>query len=298
MKKICGTVIACILVCMFFPLYTAKAEELSNPKIMLTGYSVEESVSVSGDTMVHLDFTNMSKLHELSEILITYTSPNNTVAPVFGVTNQIYIEKLDAEETSRVNLPVVLLEAGTQYARMDFNIQYTYGGSKNAQNYSYIVFLKQRDGNLTITNTNIARSTTVGAQTIASISYRNNSSITMYNAKIHFTGGIEEKEVYIGTVGAGGSGYSENYVVFKETGTQNLTVYMTYENAGGIETVVEGETYSIQVDEIDNGTDQNPNGTDDELQGENQVYSYGVLIIITAIVVFILIMAFLNRKKK
>ena len=206
--------VACILMSMFFPLYTVKAEEVSNPKIMLTGYSVEEGASASGDTMVYLDFTNMSKVYDFSEILITYTSPNNTVAPVFGVTNQIYIDTLKAGKTKRIELPIVLLDAGTQYGRMDFNIQYTYAGSKNAANYSYIVFLKQRDGNLTITNANIARATTVGAQTIASISYMNNSSITMYNVKIHFGGDIEEKEVYIGTVGAGENGYSENYVIY------------------------------------------------------------------------------------
>lgn len=301
MKRIMTAVIIFVLFFAILPPHAVKAAESSNPKIMLSHYSLDENITSDGETIVHLEFTNLSKTYSFSEILITFTSPNNTVTPVLGDTNQIYIENLEPEETITVDVPVILYETGAQYVRMDFSFLYTYAESENGTNYSYIAFTKQGDGNLVITNANIARTTNVGAQTIASVSYTNNSTSTVYNAKIHFSGDIdEEKVVNLGTVGAGETGYSENYFVFDDIGTKNLNVFLSYENEAGTETSVPGSLYSIQVNEAEVGESSTVNQGEEVTQENVQTSStvFMVLGLITVLVVLLLIIAFFGRKKR
>lgn len=97
-----------------------------NPLVILDSYTLDNSDVVYGENnMLHIKFKNVSQIEDATNILVSYTSENQIVVPVYGEANLIYIDKIPAGETDTVDLPICVLASTTGYVQMNFSMQYT-----------------------------------------------------------------------------------------------------------------------------------------------------------------------------
>ncbi len=300
MRKLFMVTPAIMFLSFIFFSVDVQAAEVSNPKIILSSYSVDENAIVGEETYLHLEFTNMSKKYDMSEILITYNSSNNTISPIVGATNQFYIDTIGRSQTASIDLPIIMYSDGNGYALANFNISYTFGDIHFANNSSYIMFPIQDVGKLSFSNVNISETSNVGAKTMIGISYTNDSSAPVYNAKIHMYYEGNDKIIELGKIASEKTGYAENSIVFNSEGNKSISISLTYEDESGNETTVQGATYSVQVGEkIENY--QNENDITETSNQNTLLFSKSTIKIIGVIAVIIIVMLItiiMGKRKK
>jgi len=308
MKKAAGFLgsIALALISVFS--FGTDAEAAAKPEVIISGYHLEENLEFETETTLHIDIANMSNVYEVEGVLITYTSANNTVIPALEKTNQVYVTSLAPNQTTGVDIPVVLINSDAGYGQVSFSIEYTVGDTNVFTNNSYIVFPLNNNGDIEIKNVNVATSANYGAKSLVGLNYTNVGSSIIRGVKLVISGDVENGrvETEIGDVTAGRSGYYESYVVYNNVGANRINVSLTYEDSDGQTFVTDGGEYTITVQEDINKSEASETTTETqeitETQPENQGggmnISISLFVLAAVIVVVVVILATVQAIKK
>ncbi len=302
-KSIIAIFISIVIWCMF-PAIQSNAVEVGYPKLILTHYSIDKNIIPGEETNLHLEFTNMSKSYNISEILVTYYSENNTIMPIVGSTNQIYITTMGKEETVSVDIPIVIYDIANGYAQASFQMSYTVANTVQESNSSFIIFPLESTVELSINNVNVTQNVETYAKSLISVSYANAGEEDIYNVVMNIKGDISNKaaSAQIGNVKSGQNGYFEYYVSFEEAGEKSISVSFTYEDIDGKVYTLDDSTYSIVVTDSNKQTGmQVPIEDIVDIQTNNQdKFPTPIILVIAALglVIVSCVIIFIAKKRK
>lgn len=112
-----------------------------NPFVVIESYEVENTNLQYGDeTVLHLTLTNESKTTDIHELLISYASQNASIVPVYGQTNTVYVDQIEAGKSITLDIPIAILSSTSGYVQMEFQMQYTANMKVYSNNNNFIVF--------------------------------------------------------------------------------------------------------------------------------------------------------------
>lgn len=295
MKKIVLSLCIMILL-MFAPGLGMSVHAEIKPEIVLNSYELNEKMEYGEKTSIYVVFANESSLLLADNILVTYTSPNGTVIPAYGTSNQFFIKSIQPGAAVGVQIPIVILESESGYGDMKFQLEYSTEMDALYTSNSEIVFPLNESGSLSIKNINITSNTTVGANSLIGVGYTNGKKDELHNVKLIIEGDISEgtKEILIGDIGAGQSKYSECYVTYEMIGENNVNVHMYYEDDRGNEYTVDGGEYTVTVKNTAQDDNQTSDGTSSQMtpqinQPEQNMNLSTLFLLGAAVIIMILI---------
>lgn len=311
MKKIVLWLFTCIALALL-PVCSLNVRAEVKPEIVINSYEISDKVEYGEKTSIYVVFVNESTSVVAENVLVTFSSPNESVIPAYGTSNQFYITSIQPSAAVGVDIPIVLLETASGYGSMKFQLEYTTVEDRLFDNTSQIVFPLNESGSLSIKNINITSNTTVGANSLIGVGYVNGRNEDLKNVKLVIEGEITgaNKTVNVGDLYAGQSKYTECYVTYEEVGERNIKIYMTYEDEKGNTFSADGGDYTVVVknsaadsgqqnleqtnNEVNNDTQATQNST--EIEKTSQGIDITVLLLaIAGIIVLILIIIILIK---
>ena len=232
-------------------------------RIDIDSYNIEKGDFTLGSTAtIAFKLKNIGGSVNMKNIYIQMSS-NSGITPVYGESNQKYVDMLDAGRTVEVVFKVdVPTTIETEKAEVMLKIEYENAKGEDKSNQATVYIPIKNTGELEINNVSVADSAKVGAKTLISVSYANGSDITLRDAVIKIEGNIEDEgtSVELGNIETGISKYKDMYVTFTKTGEQPVELTISYKDAEGktITKEVCNETVNVMAaDQVIEDTDDN-----------------------------------------
>ncbi len=261
MRRIRGVLCFILILVFLAPASQVKAAAITkqelfqglNPQLVVSSYSIEEGAAFPGETItIRLTLTNTNEYSIAYNILLSYTS-NNAIYPVYGESNQVYIEKLEMGDSTDIDLSLVIdPEYDSSAAQIYFSMGYSnIGGSTFSNSSSIFLPIQSIDeiGEITIDNVTLTNKVTYGDAAQLYIAYENTGNVDATNVLLTLSGNIAEdkKEIELADLKTGASNFLNYDVVFQDTGEQELSIALTFEDENGNKYSVDGGTYSANV---------------------------------------------------
>ncbi|NLT13039.1 MAG: hypothetical protein GXY05_01705 [Clostridiales bacterium] len=230
-----------------------ETDETASPKVIVSSYEIGADRVFGGDTFeMTLNLKNTST-DTAANVLLSFTSDANAYVSVTGVPNQLYIGNIAAGDsyTGKLSLKANdALPAGTYNININIEYQDTYSNVYTSPT-SVSIPLEQKL-NLSIKSITLPDSVTVNTKALLNVGYENPSNSDLINLVMTLTGDIPEgeKTVSIGNVKAGSSGNVDRYITPRRTGTQEITVSFTFEDASGNTYSAPKRTVTLEVRDI------------------------------------------------
>lgn len=271
------------------------------PEIVLTSYSLGDELVYEEETFIDVTFQNMNEEFACSAILISYTSSNQSIVPSFGHSNQIFINKLNAGQAKTIQIPIVIHDRGDGYASMNFNIEYTVEDTAVFNSSCYIMFPigDTAEASVNIRNVNVTTETTIGANSLVSVSFENLLKTELGDAKLIISGDVNDGEIFsrIGTVAAKATKYAEYYLSFSSEGQKMIKLQLGYTLDTGEEVIEDVGEYMISVKQgISQGTSDISLSEAEMANNQKQSYSMSlstIFFILGGVVLLIGVIVFL-----
>ena len=251
MKKVLSLVM-CFAIAITVFMGNAMPVEAAGYKaqLILESYEVLGNCRIGEESTVKVVFKNVDSEYEISNLLVSCASNNNTVIPIEGKSNQFYIQSISAQGTLTVELPVIIVAAEGGYASMTFNSEYMSDESRWSS-VCYIVFPVTADkgSSIVLKNVSVPSEATVKTNILIGMNFLNSTDKDMFNTTLiiegDVDGGIMSKS--LGTVQAKRNSYGEIYVSFPSEGNKNVFLTLRYDDASGETQEEEIGHYSIRV---------------------------------------------------
>lgn len=288
MKRI--TVMAFLFICMTVISMSAKTCETTAgklPLIVIESYELTNGDFSPGTTSkITLTVMNNGDSYAADTVKITFSSLDG-VTPVYGTDNQMIIDELQPGEETQVSFEVeVPSNIEKEKLSMDFDISYVVF-EKDSKNYmpfsnnASISVPVKLDKTFKVNSVSVAESTTVGATTLVSISYSNDSPSDVKEIELVIDGNIdaENKKVKIGDLSSGQTEYKDTYVKFLEEGHQTINICITYVDSEGRLISRELGNYAVEVGK----SLSNDSSSSVELKKDNTIYIVIVVIIVVVV---------------
>lgn len=232
-------------------------------RIIIDSYTIEKGDFTPGSTAtIAFKLRNIGGSINMKNIYVQLSS-NSGITPVYGESNQKYVDMLDAGRTVEVVFKVdVPTTIEAEKAEVMLKIEYENAKGEDKSNQATVYIPIKNTGELEINNVSVADSAKVGAKTLISVSYANGSDITLRDAVIKIEGNIEDEgtSVELGNIETGISKYKDMYVTFTKTGEQPVELTISYKDAEGktITKEVCNETVNVMAaDQVIEDTDDN-----------------------------------------
>lgn len=290
--------IVAMLMILCFPVITAKAVN-EKPRVILSSYQVtKEAIAPGEQATISLTFKNTDTAVSAKSILITLTSSDKKMKPIYGESNQIYISEIgpSAELTKEVRLDSDK-EIETTTTELILDMVYTDGTGANYVNTTKISIPVEHPKVLSVIGYTVPETTRVGTKTSFSATYENTGVENLYNIKMNLNGSSLEAPVKINlnSLTAGTKSYAEAYLEFSTLGEQEIDVNFTYEDEEGNVYVTLNETFKINVTE-----DEIPGTQDSQSQvinstSSDQIWQMGLIIAI--FILFVIAIASYKKNK-
>jgi len=222
----------------------------TTPQVTLSSYSIAEGTLAPGEEItLNLDFKNLSKRTNVKEMLVSYTSPNGAVTPIFGNSNQLYITNIDSDQTQEVQLSLNIADAAITDIQLAFTLQYASESNEEYSNTVLVDIPMQVEAQISVNSLYVASSANVGVNSLVSINYGNQSADDLKNVTMLIEGDIPDaqKKVVLGDLAAGEVNSLDYYVSFLDAGTQTLTISCTYEDKNGNLITLDSKDFTVQV---------------------------------------------------
>ncbi len=213
----------------------------ANNILAIDSYEIEKGdFSPGSEATVSFQLRNRST--KVAKDIRIQVSADNGVTPVYGDSNQIFLEQISAGATQELLVDFDIPdEIDAEKTAIMLQISYGFGADREMNSPSIFVPIQHTNA-FEINSVSVAESTKVGAKALVSVTYSNQTEATLRNVKFLFEGAIaaDSKYVEIGNVESGVSLYKDMYVVFTEQGQQDLEIQVSYEDA-------EGKSYTKDV---------------------------------------------------
>lgn len=296
MKNARFIVIGIMMILMFIGGYktTACAAGEYKAQLILERYELPDTYTIGEDTTIKVVFRNTDKNHDITNILVTSSSTGNSVIPVEGRSNQIYIEAIKAQGEQEIEIPIVITNSESGYASMVFNMEYMSDGGRWTST-SYIVFpvvVEQEAVSVIILkNVNVPENAVENSNLLISTSFLNASATDIFNTSLMVEGDIVGGTAIksLGTVTTKRNAYGELFVSFATDGEKKVSLYISYEDADGEKHIESIGSYTIDVvkNESVNGT--TPSDADIKTDPEANVPIYVLLLIAAGVIAIVII---------
>lgn len=289
----------CMTMLVSMSIKTSETTAGKLPLIVIESYELTSGDFSPGTTSkVTLTVMNNGDSYAADTVKISFSSLDG-VTPVYGTDNQMIIDELQPGEEAQVVFDVeVPANIEKEKLGMDFEISYVVF-EKDSKNYlpftnnASISVPVKYDKTFKVNSVSVAESTTVGATTLVSISYSNDSPSDVKEIELIIEGNIDpqNKKVKIGELSSGQTEYKDTYVKFLEEGHQNINICITYVDGEGRVISREVGNYSVEVGKTLN---ENSSGSV-ELEKDNTVYIV-IFVIIVVLVMGALYIAIIRKK--
>lgn len=229
-------------------------EAKDKARLILQNYSVTNDGIVPGENFdLTMTFYNPSEEESIKSVIVTLTNESSVIMPVYGDSDQIYIDEIPAGGTQTVS---VTLKAGevldVEYVK--FGLSLAYADSLSTNNADIITFQIP----VTQTSTLEAESVTfpdnayVGADSRISVTYKNIGTEILYNVNMYVEDTTEQEtqQISLGSIGGSKVGYVQKYLDFEQDGDHNLNIWFTYDDASSIEYTSDIFPETINVQQI------------------------------------------------
>jgi hypothetical protein len=208
----------------------------SIPRVIVDSYTIG-SEKVFGNDTFDLTFTlTNTGTTDINNLLLTLTSDNNAFPPAAGKSNQIYVGYIASKGkfTGKTQLKANgSLVSGTY--NVNFAMQYQDVNNTSYLSAAQIGIALDQQQKLSINDITLPKTSLIGSKVLLNVSYKNPGKTDIKNLVLNLQGDIPESEktVSIGTVAAGNSGYVDQYISPQSTGSEQISVFFTYEDSDG-----------------------------------------------------------------
>lgn len=249
----------------------ANAAGTNQAKVMLDSYEIKKGKVVEGGTIeLELVFKNIDSKLTAENITIDIEAADDLMYPVYGESNQIYIEKIEPKATQKVTVKLDIASSLKERAAVRINFSVFYYDKSNGEdkNETFILLPTVQECAMNVKNLSVADTATVGAKSLISVACANAGISEIYKAVMYIEGDVlpEQKKVAIGNIPVAGQQAFDCYVNFQKAGAQKLKIRFEYKDAEGHTFKTVEEEYTVQVSESVAATEQ-PAKTE---EGKNQ----------------------------
>lgn len=223
------------------------------PFVMVTGYSITEGAVVQGGNFtLDLEFCNESRYAAAWQNYISVYLHTDGMALQPGETNQRYIEAIEPGGVGHVQFKLTVgEEVESKNAMIEVQFAYVNEAGSPGTNATMISPEIQESCKLELVSLKVSDMATVDSRSLFNIRYANTGKTDIRKITLKIDGNIEnagkERQLEIPEVGRQKN--LDDYVVFTETGSQRLTVDISYEDEAGNVYQLEPQKVSVLVKE-------------------------------------------------
>ncbi len=205
-------------------------------RVVVDSYSIEKGDFTPGSTAtLAFQLKNIGGAASAKNIFIQMSSTTG-ITPVYGESNQKYVEKIVSNGMVKVFFKVDIPTAiETEKADILLRIEYETAKGEDRENQVTVAIPVNNNGELEINNVSIPENAKAGIKALISVSYANGSDITLRDSQIHIKGNVKEdgSSIEIGNIESGMSKYKDLYVTFQDPGEQKIELTFSYNDAEG-----------------------------------------------------------------
>lgn len=283
---------------------TAYATGEANPRLLVETYSISDDEIVPGEEFeLTMKIRNTSIYYDTYSVVVTVednssagnTNPN--IYPVYGSSNQTYIERVYARNSWDITVPLKAAE-NINMAEIPLKVTITYNDNYFVEKQTNVAFINlpvRLSGDLNLVSASVPESASVGTKARISATYENTGSKNLYNITMKVSGGeaFEPITANLYNIGGGEKNTAEVYIDCKEVGKIPIAISFAYEDDQGEVFETEESLYNISVTES-SATDLNG--------AEVTVIGGGVsgitFVLLAAIVIIAILILFILRKRR
>ncbi|MCR5755930.1 MAG: hypothetical protein K6G30_14105 [Acetatifactor sp.] len=226
----------------------------SKSRVMIEDYRLEGDILKGGEeTVLTMTVKNASDNSTAQNILISGQGQDNLVYPVYGSSNQMYVEQLGPGESEEVSIRLRAVE-GIRYDSVSYAVNLMFSDETYSDNYTSAILQLpvSRESILVVNDYSAPESAYQNVKARISASFSNQGIGDMYNVVMHVEGVDGDKELdglSVDALAGGESSFVETYISFSEIGRQDIKVYFTYDDEQGNQVVSEDKHFTITVNE-------------------------------------------------
>lgn len=274
-----------------------------NAKVLLTSYEVTKGKVIEGGSIeLALTFENASKNLDAEDIVISMETADSLIYPVYGESNQIYIDKIPVKgkKVVKVKCDIAPSLKEAHAIKMNFTIEYTDKNNRSNKNNTFVLLPAVQECVMSIKSLSIGERATKGSKLLISVVCANIGIVEIQNVVMNIEGDIleDQKSVNIGNIAVNGQQAFDSYVNFQSTGTQILKINFKYTDAEGHKFKTEVEEYKVEVEEGIIASIQPSEEAKEKIKSAGGISLWKVCMLgVGAIVCILLIVFFIKRKK-
>lgn len=281
---------------------TAYATGEANPRLLVETYSISDDEIVPGEEFeLTMKIRNTSIYYDTYSVVVTVednTSSGNTnpqIYPVYGSSNQTYIERVYARNSWDITVPLKAAE-NISAPEIPLKVTITYNDNYFIDKQTNVAFINlpvRLSGDLNLVSASVPESVSTGTKARISATYENTGSKNLYNVTMKVSGGevFEPITADLYNIGGGEKNTAEVYIDCNEIGKIPIAISFTYEDDQG--EVFETEEFLYNLSVIENSASE---------MNEVEVVGGGVsmitFVLMAAIVIIAILILFILRKKR
>lgn len=225
-----------------------------NPRLMVESYVITNDEVVPGEEFeLTLKIRNTSIFYDTYSVIVDVTDETGSVYPVYGFSDQRYIERVYARNSWDITIPLkasenIKLTTIPLLITITYNDNYFIDKQKNETRINLPVRLS---GDLNLISCTVPEKVSQGTKARISATYENKGSKSLYNVIMTVIPPNAENavETNLYSIVGGKQNTAEVYMECKEVGDLPVDVIFTYENEQGEVFQTEAYRYEITVTE-------------------------------------------------
>lgn len=241
---------------------TVHATGEENPRVIVEEYSISEDEIIPGQEFeLTLKLRNTSQFYDIYNVVVSLNDTSDTIYPVYGTSNQCYIDRIYARNNTQVTLKFkaaedVKLSVIPLIVRVTYNDNYFIEKQLNEAE----LFLPVRlAGDLNVVSSSVPSDVSVGAKARVSVTYENTGSQNLYNIMLNVTtydGEMKETSTNLYNLSGGTKKTAEVYLDCNNVGNIPISFYFVYEDENGEKYETSTVSKNIKVVEATNANDK------------------------------------------
>lgn len=246
----------CVLTVMISIGYSDKAFATgeANPRLLVESYVITNDEIVPGEEFeLTLKIRNTSIFYDTYSVVVDVHDETGSVYPVYGFSDQRYIERVYARNSWDITIPLKASE-NIKLTTIPLMITITYNDNyfiEKQKNEAMINLPVRLSGDLNLISCTVPEKVSQGTKARISATYENKGSKNLYNVVMTVIPpdieGAVETNLY--SIAGGKKNTAEIYMECEEAGEVPVDIIFTYENDQGEVFQTEAYKYEIMVTE-------------------------------------------------
>lgn len=268
------------------------------PRVMLTSFTTNpQEVSAGQNFQLSLTLSNMSSRTGVGNVKVTIASADASLLPVNGASS-VYVDAIPAGGSAGASLDFrALPNLEERPYQMSVNIEYEDSSSFQAltSEESIAVVVRQKPRASTSDIQAAPDEIEVGQQASISFTIQNQGKAPLYNTRVKVKDGsrVSGSESFVGNIEPGATGNADLLVTAEKVGDGDITLQISYEDAGGVASVMERAVPLTTIEAVDTPGDEGDGQTDGK-----SVLPWLIPLLLLILVAAIVAVSVLVRRRK